>query len=85
MANRSTEVGRFLRAGDTALARRRVQRALERARGNVTAAARILRVDDNTIWRWIWRLALEDVVEQARELRRAKKSSGASTRVDAGS
>lgn len=78
MANRSTEIGRILRAGDIALARRRVRRAIERAWGNVTAAGRLLGVDDNTIWRWVHRLALEEVVEDARERARA-----ASTRVDA--
>jgi len=69
VANRSTEIGRILRAGDANLARRRVRRALEKAEGNALAAARLLNVDDNTIWRWIFRLALEPALEEIRASR----------------
>lgn len=91
MANRATEVGRILRAGDSELARRRVRKALEAAKGNARAAARLLGVDDNTIWRWIDRLALEHVVIGARSApdgcrvgvsAKSKLGRLASTRVD---
>lgn len=90
MANRVTEIGRILRAGEVELARRRVRRALERSLGNVRAAARLLDVDDNTIWRWIYRLALEDVVVEIRDrpggnragVHAGGKLGRASTRVD---
>lgn len=67
MANRSTEIGRILRAGDPKLARRRVSTAIAKARGNMLAASRILRVDENTVWRWVFRLALEDYILGIRE------------------
>jgi hypothetical protein len=81
VANRSIEIGRILRAGDSALARRKVSRAIFRTGGCVLAVGRVLGADANTVYRWINRLALEDALAQAREQAR-ERSARASTRVD---
>lgn len=69
MANRSTELGRFIRAGEEKLARRRVAKALQKTSGNVLAASRLLSISRHMIWRLIHRLALEEVVAEARASR----------------
>lgn len=67
-----------------------MRKAIGKAKGNATAAARLLGVDDNTIWRWIDRLALENYLIACRSApdgnRRGVHAGGkhgaVSTRVD---
>jgi len=69
VANRRTEIGALGRRSYTT-ARLRLRSRLRRARGDISATARLMNCSGDTILRWVVRLGLVD------ELRRLRRTVG---------
>lgn len=66
MANRSTAIGRLARSAPD-LAKVRIRSKLVAARGNVSAAGRLLGIERMQMWRYIVRFDLWSSVDNIRE------------------
>jgi hypothetical protein len=65
VANRSTEIGRLARRAPD-LARLRIRGALRRAKGNVSAAGRLLGITNDQVQRYLHRFDLVEYRDQIR-------------------